>query len=206
MYRWELSCVDLETGNELWKKVVHEGSPRTKKHANTNYAGETPVTDGERIYVYFGMTGLFCFDMDGTLVWEKDLGAYETQNGWGTGSSPVLHEGVLYVQVDNEEYSFLVALDSESGEEIWKVDREEKTSYSTPYIWKNSVRNELVTGGIRARSYDPASGELFWELQMDGRYNIPGPVSDKDLLYMGNSGFRDIPGKQVPKGISLRIR
>jgi len=194
VYRWELSCVDLETGNELWKRVVHQGNPRTKKHANTTYASETPVTDGKRLYLYIGMTGLYCFDLDGELLWEKDLGAYDTQNGWGTGSSPVLYKGMLYVQVDNEEKSFLVALDSETGDEIWKVDRDEKTSYSTPFIWKNAVRTELVTGGLRARAYNPATGELIWELQMDGRYSIPGPTADKDLLFMGNGGFRDIPG------------
>ncbi len=193
-YRWEISCVDLASGNELWKQVAYEGSPRTNKHARTNYASETPVTDGKRVYVYFGMTGLFCYDMEGALVWKKDLGAYNTLNGWGTGSSPLLYNGMLYVQVDNEENSFLVALNPETGDEIWKVDREEKTSYSTPYIWKNNIRTELITGANTARSYDPATGEMFWELRINGRYNIPGPVSDKDFLYLGNPGRQDIPG------------
>jgi outer membrane protein assembly factor BamB len=192
IYRWEVTCVDLETGNELWKKVANEGSPRTKKHPNTNYAGESPVTDGERLYVYFGMNGLYCYDMDGDLLWEKDLGAYETKNGWGTGASPVLYDGTLFVQVDNEENSFLVALDAETGRETWKVDREEKTSYVTPYIWKNSVRTELVTGGEKARSYDPATGELIWELRMNGVYSIPGPVSDKNHLFIGNTGDQKV--------------
>jgi outer membrane protein assembly factor BamB len=193
-YRWEISCVDLVSGKELWKQVAHEGSPRTKKHANTTYASETPVTDGKRVYVYFGMTGLSCYDMEGVLLWKKDLGAYDTQNGWGTGSSPLLYKDKLYLQVDNEEHSFLLALDPETGDEIWKVDRDEKTSYSTPFIWTNNVRTELITGGKRARAYDPATGELFWELQTDGRYNIPGPVADKDFLFIGNPGRRDIPG------------
>ncbi|MDF1574778.1 MAG: PQQ-binding-like beta-propeller repeat protein [Bacteroidales bacterium] len=194
VYRWEVSCVDLLTGEEIWKRVARRGNPRTSRHPNTNYAGETPVTDGEKVYVYFGMNGLYCFTLEGELVWEKDLGAYETQNGWGTGASPLLYEGRLYVQVDNEENSFLLALDPESGEEIWRVKRDEKTSYSTPFIWKNSKRTELVTGGLRARSYDPLTGELFWELRMDGRYSIPGPVASDTLLFMGNAGFRDVPG------------
>ncbi len=193
VYRWQVACVDLETGEELWKQVAFEGNPRTKKHRATNYAGETPVTDGKRVYVYFGMTGLFCYDLDGELLWKKDLGAYRTLNGWGTGSSPVIYKDVLYVQVDNEEHSFLVALDSGTGEEKWKVDREEKTNYSTPVIWKNSVRTELVSGGKKARAYDPATGEVYWELHMAGHYNIPSAVTEKDLLYIGNSGYRDIP-------------
>lgn len=194
VYRWLLTCVDLESGNELWRQVAHEGSPRIKKHARTNYASETPVTDGERVYVYFGMTGLFCYAMDGSLLWEKDLGAFETQRGWGTGSSPLLHDGKLFVQVDNEEQSFLVALDAETGEEIWKVNRDEKTNYGTPFLWKNRVRTELVCGGKKARSYDPANGDLLWEMQVDGHYNIPAPVADRDFLYLGNAGYRDTKG------------
>jgi len=194
IYRWELTCVDIESGKELWRQVAHEGSPRIKKHARTNYASETPVTNGKRVYVYFGMTGLFCYDMDGTLVWKKDLGAFETQRGWGTGSSPVLYKDKLYVKVDNEKHSFLVALDASTGDEIWKVERDELTNYGTPFIWKNSVRTELVTGGQRARAYDPATGELIWEVQMGGHYNIPSPTADRNLLLMGNGGYRDVPG------------
>jgi len=194
VYRWQVACHDTETGAVLWKNVVKEGNPRTKKHRATNYASETPVVDGNRLYVLFGNHGLYCYDLEGTLLWEKDLGAYETLNGWGTGSSPVLFQGVLYLQVDNEVNSFLVALDAASGEEVWKVSRDEKTNYSTPVIWKNSSRTELVTGGKRARSYDPASGELLWELQLDGYYNIPSAVPGGDMLYIGNAGFRDTPG------------
>lgn len=193
VYRWEVSCVDLNTGKELWKKVAHQGNPRIKKHRAHNYAGESPVTDGKRLYVYFGMTGLYCYDLDGELLWEKDLGAYETLNGWGTGSSPVVFSNLLYVQVDNEEQSFLVALDTKTGNEVWKVKRDEKTNYSTPFIWKNSVRAELIVGGKKARAYDPLTGDLIWELHMAGHYNIPSPVADESFLYLGNSGYRDVP-------------
>ena len=194
VYRWLLTCVDLETGNELWQQVAFEGNPRIKKHARTTYAAETPVTDGKRVYVYFGMTGLFCYDMNGSLLWKKDLGAFETQRGWGTGSSPLLYEDRLFIQVDNEEQSFLVALDAETGKEIWKVNRDEKTNYSTPYLWKNRLRTELVCGGQRARAYDPASGEILWEMQVGGHYNIPAPAADRDHLFLGNAGYRDTKG------------
>lgn len=193
VYRWEVTCVDLETGKELWRKVAREGSPRIKKHRAHNYSGETPVCDGKNLFVNFGMTGLYCFDLEGELKWEKDLGAYETLNGWGTGSSPVIYKNRLYVQVDNEEQSFLVALDSGTGEEVWKVNRDEGTNYSTPFIWENSVRVELVVGGKTARAYDPSTGELIWELAMAGHYNIPSPVGNEKYLYLGNAGFRDTP-------------
>jgi outer membrane protein assembly factor BamB len=187
-YIWEVSCIDLRTGEELWTRVAHRGKPRTRKHALTNYASETPVTDGQRLYVFFGMTGLFCYDMDGTLLWQKDLGAYETLNGWGTGSSPALYKELLYIQVDNEENSFIVALDKITGKEVWRAGREEKTNYSTPMIWENIIRTELVVGGKTARSYDPMTGKVFWELNVDGAFNIPSPVADREHLYLGNAG------------------
>jgi len=193
VYRWEVTCVDLETGEEIWKQIAHQGAPRIKKHRAHNYAGESPVCDGKRLYMYFGMTGLYCYDLDGNLQWEKDLGAYKTLRNWGTGASPLVHKSLLYVQVDNEEQSFLVALDTKTGDEVWRVNRDEATNYSTPFIWKNSLRTELVVGGRKARAYDPASGELIWELHMAGHYNIPSAVADGDLLYMGNSGYRDVP-------------
>lgn len=194
VYRWELTCFDLKTGKELWKQVAHTGSPRAKKHAGSTYACETPVTDGQRVIAYFGMTGVYCFDLQGTLLWEKDLGAFNTQNGWGTGSSPVLYQDMLYIQVDNEEQSFLVALDAATGAEKWRVARDEKTTYGTPVIWKNNKRTELVTTGETARSYDPATGKLLWELNMEGLMSIPSPVYDRDRIYLGNAGGRDHPG------------
>ena len=89
--------------------------------------------------------GLYCFDLTGTPLWQKDLGSYEMRSGWGTASSPVLHDGRLFLQVDNQEQSFVVALDATNGEELWRVNREEPSQYSSPIIWKNSLRDELIT-------------------------------------------------------------
>lgn len=192
VYRWELTCFDLKTGKELWKQVARTGSPQIKKHAGSTYACETPVTDGKRVYAYFGMTGVYCYDLTGKRLWQKDLGSFKTLNGWGTGSSPVIYQDVLYVQVDNEEHSFLVALDAASGNEKWKVDRDEKTNYSTPVIWENKIRTALVTTGKTARAYDPTTGKLVWELKMGGQMSIPSPVYDGEHIYLGNAGG---PGK-----------
>jgi outer membrane protein assembly factor BamB len=132
--------------------------------------------------------------LDGNLLWNKDLGSFQTLNDWGTGSSPVIYENLLYVQVDNEESSYIIALDAASGNEKWKVNRDEKTSYSTPVIWKNKFRTELVTTGKSARSYDPATGKLIWELKMGGEMSIPSPVYDSQHIYLGNAGSRDKKG------------
>ncbi|MCE4565318.1 PQQ-binding-like beta-propeller repeat protein [Maribellus sp. CM-23] len=193
VYKWQLTCLDVKTGKNLWIAVAREGNPRTKKHAGSTYACETPVTDGKHVYVYFGMHGVYCYDLNGALVWEKDLGAYETQRGWGTGSSPVLYKQLLFVLVDNEESSFLVALDALTGEEKWKVARDEKTTYSTPVIWENNFRTELVTLGSLARSYNPENGDQIWELAFEKGRAVASPVFDKEKIYLGLSGGpRDI--------------
>ncbi|OFY64591.1 MAG: hypothetical protein A2Y71_17135 [Bacteroidetes bacterium RBG_13_42_15] len=194
IYRWQVTCIDLKTGEELWKQTAYEGAPKTGKNPNSTYACETPVTDGKRVYAYFGMHGLFCFDVNGNLLWEKNLGVFNTQRGWGTGSSPLLYRNVLFIQNDNEENSFIAALDAATGEEKWRVRRDEKTNYSTPIIWKNKIRTELITAGKTARSYDPETGKLLWELKTGGEQAIPSPVGNQDMLYVGNAGGREVKG------------
>lgn len=191
VYRWEVYCLDRGTGKVLWKELALEGKPRIPIQPSNTYATETPVTDGERVYAYFGMHGLFCYDFAGKLVWKKDLGSYPTQMGNGPASSPVLDGGRLFLQVDNEEKSFVVALDARTGDELWRVDRNERTNHCSPIVWKNNQRTELVTSGSqKACSYDPATGKVLWELSMGGGTCHATPVGDSDLLYVGCSpGF-----------------
>lgn len=185
-YRWEVICLDAATGKELWKQVTREGRPPLGRHLQNTYASETPITDGEHVYAYFGMNGLFCFEMDGTPVWQKDPGNYQMRNDWGTSSSPVLHDGRLYLQIDCQEQSFLVAYDAKTGDEVWRAEREEPSHYSSPIVWKNSGRTEIVTAGRRARSYDPKSGELLWELDLTGGRSSATPLASGDRLYIGS--------------------
>lgn len=188
-YRWELYCLEKSTGKVLWKELAVERKPTIPIHRTNTYASETPVTDGERIYAYFGMIGVFCFDMNGKLQWKKELGSYPMMAGWGTGSSPVLDDSRLYVQCDNEEKSFLVALDKKTGDQVWKVERDERSSWATPVLWKNSKRTELVAGGGRkVRSYEPATGKVLWELGRLGGRAAASPVADSDMLIVGAGG------------------
>jgi outer membrane protein assembly factor BamB len=90
IYRLELVCIDLKSGKELWKQTAYSGTPKIEKHSRSSYACETPVTDGKRVYAYFGMMGVYCYDLNGNPIWQKDLGAFKTRNNWGTGSSPAL--------------------------------------------------------------------------------------------------------------------
>jgi outer membrane protein assembly factor BamB len=136
------------------------------------------------------MTGLYCYDYDGELVWTKDLGAYPMQRDWGTSSSPLLHDGMLYLQIDNEASSFLVALDPKTGEQHWRVARDAASSWSSPIIWKNKLRTELVTVGQRIHAYDPGSGKRLWEMDMGGGRSSGSAVADRDRLYVGNEERR----------------
>ena len=166
-------------------------------HRTNTYASETPVADGERVYAYFGMTGLYCYDMQGKLLWSKDFGSYPMMMGWGTGSSPVLAGNRLFVQCDNEKESFLIALDKRTGDELWRVARTEKSNWSTPYVWTNKHRTEVVAAGHTMHAYDPADGRVLWELaDMRGRCSAT-PVGTNELLYVGVGGGQGGSGPLV---------
>jgi outer membrane protein assembly factor BamB len=187
-HRWSVFCIDFKTGKILWDKVAHEGDPFEGHHLKNSLASETPVTDGERIYAYFGNVGLFAYETNGKLAWKKDLGKYRTAYNWGTASSPVLHGDRIFIVNDNEEHSFVTAIDTKTGNEIWRVDRDEKSNWATPYIWENDVRTELVTcGKKKVRSYS-LDGKLLWELDGMSSIVIPTPFSAHDLLYV-TSGY-----------------
>lgn len=187
-HRWVVYCVDFNNGKILWEREVHKGVPTVSRHLKNSYASETPVTDGERVYAYFGNVGLFAFDMNGKQVWSKRFDAVKTRYGWGTASSPVLHENRIYIINDNDDHSYLTALDKKTGADIWKVDRDEVSNWSTPFIWNNGSRTELITTGTkRVRSYD-LDGKVLWELGGMSSIVIPTPFSRHGLLYIA-SGY-----------------
>ncbi len=137
-HKWHVFCLDRADGRILWQRVAHEGVPPQSVHLKNTYASETPVTDGQRVYAYFGNLGMFCYDLDGQPLWSRTLGSYETADGMGTGSSPILSGENVLILNDNEDDSFLVALDRQTGAESWRVARPEKSCWSTPYLWRNA--------------------------------------------------------------------
>ena len=187
---FDVICLELQGGKELWRTQVVAKTPKYKIHPSNSYATESPASDGNHVFVYFAGVGeVACLDMAGKVVWQRNLGAYKTGNDFGTGSSPTLHDGKLFVQCDNEQNSFVVALDAESGEEIWKQKREARTSWSSPVIWQNKVRTELIVCGSNGVvSYDPSSGKKNWHLRGTGGSFSATPASDQERIYFGQSG------------------
>lgn len=181
---WVVYAFDWNTGNKVWQKQVHEGSPSTSIHLKNTYASETPVTDGERVYAYFGNLGLFCLDVQGKELWSQKFGHFKTRYGWGTAASPVLHGDRIFVVNDNDEQSFLVALDKKTGKQLWRVERDEKSNWATPFVWENAQRTELVLPGTKkVRSHD-LDGKLLWELGGMSSIVIPTPFAQHGLLYV----------------------
>ena len=188
-HHYRVSCVDFDSGKILWQRLAQSGPPRNPRHIKNSHASETPCTDGERVYAYFGSIGLLhAYSLDGELAWTRQWATHKTRHDWGTAASPIVHEGRVYIVNDNEEDSFLEAIDAATGSKIWRVNRKEKSNWSTPYVWKNDHRTEIVTTGTgRVRSYS-LDGELLWELKGMSSIAIPTPFQGHGLLYI-SSGY-----------------
>ena len=203
-HRWMVFCLDRDTGDILWEKVAYKGVPETGHHIKNTFASETPVTDGERLYAYFGNTGLFAYDFEGRLLWDRQWEVVETKANWGTAISPVLHQDKLIVVNDNEDQSFIEVLNTETGKTLWRKDRDEGSNWSTPLVWENNLRTEIVTAGTdKVRSYD-LGGDLLWTLEGMSRITVPTPFVGDGLLYI-SSGFvmdREKPVYAIKPGAS----
>ena len=155
--RWVVYDVDFKTGKVRWEREAAAGVPAQTRHQKNSYAAETPVTDGERVYAYFGNVGLFAFDMNGKLVWSQKVTPVKTRTGFGSAGSPILHEDRVILVNDNDEQSYIAAYDKRTGKELWRTDRDEKSNWATPFVWRNDRR--------RRRSSPPAptrSGPTTW--------------------------------------------
>jgi outer membrane protein assembly factor BamB len=192
---YELIALDAPTGKVVWQREAHRGKPPGGRHRKNTYASETPATDGERVYASFGgNVGVFCYSRDGTLLWKQNWPPQPIYLDFGTASSPVLHDGRVYQLHDNEGESFLVALEATTGKLVWKTTRtanEGRTSgWATPFVWRNSLRTEIVTTGRGlVISYDTDGREL-WRLKGITQAT-PTPVAGDGLLFAGSGSQGD---------------
>jgi outer membrane protein assembly factor BamB len=181
-HRWVLYNIDFQTGRIRWERELADGAPAKPRHLKNTYASETPVTDGERVYVYIGHLGLFAFALDGTPRWSQPMPAREMLTDFGTAKSPVVDDERVYIVNDNEEQSYIAAFDTRTGDELWRVDRDETSNWTTPYVWRNELRTEVVTagsGGVRSYCVD---GRLLWHLTGMSSFAVPSPFSANGLL------------------------
>ncbi|MBN2029139.1 PQQ-like beta-propeller repeat protein [bacterium] len=190
VHEFVVIAVNRQNGKLLWTRTVKEEMPEEGTHEFGSWASNSPVTDGEYIYAYFGSRGLYCLDMQGNIKWERDFGQMVKRMSFGEGSSPALYDDKIVIIWDHEEQSFIVTLDKQTGETVWKVDRDEISSWSTPLIVEVDGKTQVITSAARKiRSYDLETGELIWECSGMTENVIPHPVTVNGIVYL-TSGYR----------------
>jgi outer membrane protein assembly factor BamB len=190
VHDFKVVLVDRKTGNFLWEKTVARELPIESTHDLGSWASNSPCTDGENIYAFFGSRGIFCLDFKGNILWQKDYGQMEIVMNFGEGTSPALYKDKLFIQWDHQGESFIVALDKKTGNEIWKKKRDEITSWATPMVIDVNGKTQVITSATnQVRSYDAETGDIIWYGTGMTRNVIPNPVYADGILYL-MSGFR----------------
>lgn len=192
IHEYVLFIIDRQNGKILKKVVACEAAPHEGIHNDNSWASHSPVTDGERVYAFFGSRGLYCFDLEGNLLWDEDLGDMSARRGYGEGSSPVVYGDTIVVNWDHEGDSFIIALNKKTGEKRWKVPRNETTTWTTPLVVEHDGKPQVIVGAInRIRSYDLATGKVIWECGGLTGNVTPCPVHLDGIVYVmsGYSGY-----------------
>jgi outer membrane protein assembly factor BamB len=195
-HQWVLYALDTASGKIVWQKTAYDGQPRDKRHVKSTYASSTPATDGRVVVAWFGSQGLHAYTVEGTPLWKVDLGrvsvgAVESAAiEWGPASSPVIWDDLVILQVDTQQDSFLVALSVETGEQVWKTNRDEAPSWSSPTVVTTANGAELiVNGGNFARGYDPRTGSERWRVANGSPIATPTPISADGVSIVTSGGF-----------------
>ena len=191
LHRFTVLAIDRRTGKIVWQQVAREERPHEASHPdNGTWASSSAITDGEHVFAWFESQGMFAYTMDGTLLWQKDLGDKQMRQQFGEGSTPVLYGNRLVIVWDHQGQSFVVALDAHTGQEVWRAARQEIDTWSTPLVVEHDGRPQVVTNGMnRLRSYDLETGKIVWESQGTTMNAIPSPVAADGMVFV-TSGFR----------------
>ena len=191
-HSFRVYSLDRKTGKIVWEREVFNGPPLTKRHTKSSQANSTPVTDGRHIVAVFGAIGtMVCLDMDGKLLWKKDVGALNSgwfldpTYQWGHSSSPIIYNSSVIVQADQARGSFLAAFNLTDGRELWRTPRSDEVStWGTPTILSGKSGDEIVTNGTKVRGYDPVTGKLLWTLAPNSEIAVGTPVVRGDIAYV----------------------
>tara|TARA_R110002049_G_scaffold285698_4_gene466992 strand:+ start:121317 stop:122792 length:1476 start_codon:yes stop_codon:yes gene_type:complete len=190
---WMVLCFDKNTGRELWRKDVRRGKPQATRHAKATHANATIAADAKHIVAFFGSEGCYCFDHDGELLWEKDLGVIDISKygtGWGYASSPAIHGDHLVLVCDDPKNPFIVAMHLSDGEERWRKSRagDCERSWSTPLIHESDGISQVVVNGWPwIVSYDLQTGDERWRIDGGGDNPTPTPFAIGNLVYITSS-------------------
>ena len=187
-HRFMVLAISRRGGKILWQRTLHTEVPHEGGHYTGTFASHSPVTDGEHVFAFFGSRGLYGLDLDGELQWKADLGEMQTKHAHGEGSSPALHGDTLIINWDHEGQSFVIAFDKRTGEERWRVAREEVTSWATPIVVEHGGKPQLIISGTnRVRGYDLATGNVIWECGGLSANIVASPVSADGMVYAASS-------------------
>lgn len=193
-HEWRIYSLDKSSGTIRWQQKVHVGVPKIKRHMKSTHANSTLATDGEHLIAFFGSEGLFAYDLKGKLLWQKDLGVLDAgyyqvpEAQWETGSSPVLHDGVVFIQADVQKRSFVAAFDAATGRELWRQSRNDVPTWSTPTVHTVNGQPQLLVNGMReAGAYDLKTGKRIWTLSGGGDIPVPTPVASDGFVYLTNA-------------------
>jgi outer membrane protein assembly factor BamB len=190
IYQFVVLCLDRPTGKVLWQRAARQEAPHEGRQENNTFASASPVTDGRLLLAFFGSRGLHCYDFEGNLKWARDFGKMKTKMGFGEGSSPALWGDRVVINWDQEGDDFIAALDTASGQELWRTPRDASTGWSTPLIVEDHGRRQvIVNASKKVRAYDLASGKELWSCAGQTANAIPSPVSAAGIVYL-TSGFR----------------
>jgi outer membrane protein assembly factor BamB len=197
-HRFVILSFDRATGKLRWQRTAAERVPHEGHHPTHSYAAGSPTTDGRYLYASFGSYGIYCYGLEGNLRWQRDLGRMNTRLGWGEGTSPALYGDTLVVNWDQEAGSFIAALDARDGHTLWKVNRDEPTSWATPLIVPYKGRDQVIISATnRVRSYDLKTGELLWQCGGQTINVIPSPVARDGVVYC-ISGYKGSTAMALP--------
>ena len=179
---------DLDNGEVVWKTDLAQAAPHEKGHATSSYASASAVTDGDKIYAFFGSLGLFALDMEGNKIWDRKFPKMKTAAGFGEGASPALRDNFLVIPWDEEGQSSLIGIDATTGDEIWRTDRDTGSAWSTPLIVDDGEQPiVIVSGSTYTRAYELQSGKEIWHCGGMSQNPTCSPVTDGSVVFIGNT-------------------
>jgi len=206
VHEWKVLCYDKNDGKLLWARTSHTGVPAIKRHPKSTHANTTVATDGSYVIAFFGSEGLYCYDVNGNLKWQKNFGILKSvffsmpDAEWEFASSPIIYNGIVIIQCDVLENSFIAAFDVKSGNELWRTKRDDYPGWSTPNIYFNENKPCIVVNGFKHMGgYDLVSGKELWKMGGGGDIPIPTPIIGTDLIYLNGAHGKSSPVLAVRK-------